>query len=69
MLATAKTEEITGTLAKGILTSEMVTDSTSTALVSHGAVLWGCPRPEKAVTRDDTVLGAQKERERDSERR
>lgn len=35
-------EEITKAVVNGILTSEMATDSTSVALVSHGAVLWGC---------------------------
>lgn len=35
-----------GSTCQRILTSEMVTDSTSAALVSHGAVLWGLSETE-----------------------
>jgi hypothetical protein len=61
-------EEITEALVKGVLTSEMVTDSTGEAWVSHGAVLWSCLRPREVMTLDDTVLGHRK-RDIYSERR
>jgi hypothetical protein len=62
VLVMVEGEEITEAAVRGILTSEMVTDSTSAASVSHEAVLWGCLRPREVVTLDYTVLGAQKER-------